>query len=123
MDSSIEIYRSADGVSDVRVRFEQETVWLTQRQMIELFGTSKENVLMHLKNVYKDRELEEVATTKDYLVVQGEGKRQVKRQLQHYNLDAIILVGYRINSKQSVQFRVWASKTLREHLLQGYTLN
>ena len=78
---------------------------------------------MHLKNIYKDQELAENSTTKKFLVVQTEGKREVERQLQHYNLDAIISVGYRVNSKQGVQFRIWASNVLRDHLLQGYTLN
>jgi len=123
MNDHIEIYQGPDGATAVRVQFAAESVWLTQRQMGELFATTPENVLMHLKNIYKDQELEEVATTKDFLVVQTEGKRQVERKLKHYNLDAIISVGYRVNSKQGVKFRLWATNTLREHLLQGYTLN
>ena len=108
---------------DVTVRLEGETVWLTQRQMGELFGTTPENVLMHLKNIFEVNELEESATAKDFLAVQTEGKRQVQRNLKHYNLDAIISVGYRVNSKRGVQFRQWATRVLREQLTQGYTLN
>lgn len=111
------------GESQVHVRLAGETVWLTQRQMGELFDTTPENVLMHLKNIYSDDELEEMATTKDFLAVQTEGARQVQRNLKHYNLDAAISVGYRVNSKRGVQFRQWATCVLREHLTQGYTFN
>lgn len=107
----------------VQVRLEGETVWLTQRQMAEIFTTTPENVLMHLKNIYSDEELQESATAKEILVVQIEGKRQVRRLLKHYNLDAIISVGYRVNSKRGVQFRQWATGVLRQHLIEGYSLN
>lgn len=119
--SELLIYNIDD--REVSVRLEGETVWLTQRQMGDLFDTTPENVLMHLKNVFGDNELDEPATTKDFLVVQTEGARQVKRKLKHYNLDAIISVGYRVNSKRGVQFRQWATRTLRDHLIGGYTLN
>ncbi|GMU44491.1 MAG: hypothetical protein AMXMBFR25_24770 [Lysobacterales bacterium] len=89
----------------VEVRLERETVWLTQRQMAELFETTPENVLMHLKNIFAEGELDEPATAKDFLAVQTEGKRQVRRSLKHYNLDAIISVGYRVNSRRGVRFR------------------
>ena len=107
----------------VEVRLEGETLWLTQKQMGELFGTTPENVLMHLKNIFQDKELDEAATAKDYLVVRQEGARQVNRQLKHYNLDAIISVGYRVNSSQATRFRQWATRVLRAHLTQGYSLN
>lgn len=107
----------------VEVRLEGDTVWLTQRQMGELFGTTPENVLMHLRNIFHDGELAEAATTKDFLAVRQEGSRQVKRQLKHYNLDAIISVGYRVNSARATRFRQWATRVLREHLTQGYSLN
>ncbi len=123
MKNKVEIYQSADGKASVKVLYELDTVWLTQRQMGELFETTPENVLMHLKNIYIEQELEELSTTEKFLVVQTEGKRQVERSLQHYNLDAIFSVGYRVNSKQGVQIRMWATNTLREHLFQGYTLN
>lgn len=117
------VYEAADGSARVDVRLERDTVWLTQRQMSELFDTTPENVLMHLKNVFADGELEEAATAKDFLVVQIEGKRQVRRDLKHYNLDAIISVGYRVNSRRGVRFRQWATRVLREHLVRGYTFN
>lgn len=119
--SEIVIYESPSG--EILVQLSQGTVFLTQKQMGEVFATTPENVLMHLKNIFSDGELEEKATTKDFLVVQQEGKRQVKRTLKHYNLDAIISVGYRVNSKRGVQFRQWATKLLNQHLTQGYTLN
>ncbi len=107
----------------VEVRLEGESVWLTQKQMAELFATTPENVLMHLKNIYREGELEASATTKDFLAVRQEGKRQVKRQLKHYNLDAVISVGYRVRSTRATRFRQWATRMLRKHLTQGYSLN
>ena len=117
------VYEAPDGEARVDVRLVGETVWLTQRQMSDLFETTPENVVMHLKNVFSDNELEEPATTKDFLVVRTEGKRKVRRSIKHYNLDAIISVGYRVSSKRAVRFRQWATRTLREHLVRGYTLN
>jgi prophage maintenance system killer protein len=119
----VRVYEAPDGGVRVEVKLDRDTVWLTQRQMAELFETTPENVLMHLKNIYADGELEEPATAKDFLAVRLEGKRQVQRQLKHYNLDAIISVGYRVNSRRGVRFRQWATSTLREHLVRGYTLN
>ncbi|PUE09597.1 hypothetical protein B9Z51_08960 [Limnohabitans sp. T6-5] len=121
--SDITIYQSESGTVEVRLDKTHETVWLSQRQMAEVFDTSPENVLMHLKNIFKEGELAEAATAKDFLAVQTEGKRQVKRSIKHYNLDAIISVGYRVNSKRAVGFRQWATQILRQHLTQGYTLN
>ncbi|PIV23151.1 MAG: hypothetical protein COS39_05305 [Hydrogenophilales bacterium CG03_land_8_20_14_0_80_62_28] len=121
--SELLIYETGEGSNGVTVRMDGETVWLTQRQMGDLFDTTPENVLMHLKNIFGDGELEEMATAKDFLAVQTEGKRQVQRNLKHYNLDAIISVGYRVNSKRGVQFRQWATRILREHLVRGYTFN
>ena len=117
------VYESADGEVRADVRLERETVWLTQRQMAQVFDTTPENVLMHLRNIFTGEELEADATTKDFLVVRTEGRRQVRRALKHYNLDAIISVGYRVNSKRGVRFRQWATRTLRDHLVHGYTLN
>ncbi len=117
------VYDTPGGGVRVEVRLDRDTVWLTQRQMAGLFDTTPENVLMHLKNVFADKELEEGATAKDFLVVQAEAGRRVRRQIKHYNLDAIISVGYRVNSRRAVRFRQWATATLREHLVQGYTLN
>ncbi|HDR1062106.1 TPA: virulence protein RhuM/Fic/DOC family protein [Pasteurella multocida] len=123
MNNQIQLYTSKDGKITLQVSFEQETVWLTQLQMSELFDTTPENVLMHLKNIYRDSELEESLTTKNFLVVRQEGKRNVKRHLKHYNLDAIISVGYRISSKRATQFRQWATQTLKQFLVQGYAIN
>ncbi|HEY2977690.1 MAG TPA: virulence protein RhuM/Fic/DOC family protein, partial [Burkholderiaceae bacterium] len=119
--ADISIYEAPGG--RVEVRLTRETVWLTQRQMAEVFDTTPENVLMHLKNIFSDGELEESATAKDFLAVRTEGKRQVQRRLRHYNLDAIISVGYRVSSKRAVAFRQWATAILRQHLTEGYTLN
>lgn len=107
----------------VEVRLQGDSVWLTQRQMAELLGTTTDNISLHLKNIYNDGELDEVATIEESSVVQQEGKRQVTRRLKLYNLDAIISVAYRVNSKRGVQFRQWATQVLREHLTRGFTLN
>ena len=117
------VYETPDGGVQVDVRLDSETVWLTQRQMAHVFDTTPENVLMHLRNVFSSGELEETATAKDFLAVQIEGKRRVRRTLKHYNLDAIVSVGYRVNSRRGVRFRQWATRTLRNHLLRGFTLN
>jgi hypothetical protein len=117
------VYEGPDGAIRVDVRLERETVWLSQKQMSELFDTSTDNVGLHLKNIFSEGELVEAATAEDYSVVQTEGRRQVRRQVKHYNLDAIISVGYHVNSKRGTQFRIWATRTLRDHLLRGYTLN
>jgi prophage maintenance system killer protein len=117
------VYEASDGGVRVEVKLERDTVWLTQRQMADLFDTSTDNVGLHLKNIFADSELEEAATTVDFLVVQSEGKRRVRRQVKYYNLDAIISVGYRVNSRRGVRFRQWATSTLREHLVRGYTIN
>jgi prophage maintenance system killer protein len=122
-EPQIQIFTSADGRVQLDIKLEQETLWLSQLQMGHLFETSPENVLMHLKNIFADKELDETATTKDFLVVRQEGKRQVQRQIKHYSLDAIISVGYRVNSTRATQFRIWATRTLKQHLVEGYTLN
>ncbi len=117
------VYEAPNGEVRVDVRLERDTVWLSQRQMAELLETSADNVGLHLKNIYAEGELGEAATTEDSSVVQVEGRREVQRQVRHYNLDAILSVGYRVSSKRGTQFRIWATRTLREHLLRGYTLN
>lgn len=116
------IYQPDDG-SDVSVRLEGNTLWLTQRQLSEILATSTDNIGLHLKNIYASGELLETATTKDFSVVQQEGQRSVSRKTKHYNLDAIISVGYRVNSKRGTQFRQWATGILRDHLMQGWTLD
>ena len=117
------VYEASDGDARVDVRVDRDTVWLTQRQMAEVFDTSTDNVGLHVKNIFQDGELEEKATAEDFSVVQIEGNRRVRRNLKHYNLDAIISVGYRVNSKRGVRFRQWATHTLREHLIRGYTMH
>lgn len=119
----IQIFTSSDGQAQLEVSLDQETVWLSQTQMGQLFDTTPENVLMHLQNIFKDAELPEQATTKDFLVVRQEGSRQVRRNIKHYNLDAIISVGYRVSSKRATQFRQWATRVLKDHLVEGYTIN
>ena len=119
----VQIFTSSDGQARLEVTLDRETVWLSQAQMGQLFGTTSENVLMHLRNIFNDEELAEQATTKEFLVVREEGARQVRRRIKHYNLDAIISVGYRVSSKRATQFRQWATQVLRDHLVHGYTLN
>jgi hypothetical protein len=116
LPNEIALYMAADGSMQLDVRIDAETVWLTQRQMAELFNTTPQNITIHLKNIYEDGELEEEATCKDFLQVQKESGRKVERKLRHFNLDAIIGVGYRVNSKRGTQFRIWATTMLREHL-------
>lgn len=121
--SQLVIYQSEDGKIKLDVRFVDETVWLTQLRMAELFGTTPENVLMHLKNIYSEGELDPNSTAKDFLVVRQEGARQVKRTLKHYNLDAILSVGYRVKSAVATRFRIWATQQLREYIVKGFLLN
>lgn len=123
MEKQIEIYISPDGQAHIETRFEDDTVWLTQKMMSDLFQTTTPNINMHLKNVYEDGELMEEATVKIFLIVQSEGKREVKRSQKYYNLDAIISVGYRIKSEVATKFRQWATQRLKEYLVQGYSIN
>ncbi|MBX3680875.1 MAG: virulence RhuM family protein [Rhodocyclaceae bacterium] len=113
----------ASGDQPVEVRLEGETVWLSQGQMAALFATSTDNISLHLKNIFSDKELDERSTTEDFSVVRQEGARQVRRRLKHYSLDAIISVGYRVSSARATQFRIWATGVLRQHLVEGYSLN
>lgn len=117
------IYQTKSGALELRGDFREETIWATQAQIAELFDTSADNISLHLKNIYKDGELEEKWTTEESLVVQKEGQREVKRTLKMYNLDAILSIGYRVNSKKATQFRRWATETLRQNLTEGYTIN
>jgi hypothetical protein len=123
MKSQIEIYQGSDGQTQIEVKFEEETVWLNQKQMGILFDKDTDTIGLHLKNIYKDEELDEISTTEDFSVVQQEGKRKVTRNIKFYNLDAIISVGYRVNSKRGVQFRQWATQRLKDYLVQGYAIN
>lgn len=122
-NSQLVIYKTKDGKTKLEVRLENETVWLTQKLMAELFQTTIPNINMHLKSIFEEGELEEKATIKDFLIVQKEGNRKVKRKHKYYNLDAIISVGYRIKSSVATQFRIWATQHLKEYLIKGFTLN
>jgi hypothetical protein len=117
------LYQTEDGRTRVECRFQDETIWLTQAAMAELFRTTTPNINIHLKNVYAEGELTEEATVKDYLIVRSEGARQVERRVKHYNLDAILAVGYRVRSQRGTQFRRWATQRLREYLVKGFVLD
>ena len=112
-----------DETVKLEVRLEEETVWLTQAQMVELFNSTKQNISLHINNIFKEGELEQKATVKEYLTVQKEGNRNVKRRIAYYNLDVIISVGYRVKSIRGTQFRQWANKVLKDYLLKGYSVN
>ena len=117
------LYENGGEKEFVSVVFQDETFWLTQSGMAELFDCTPENILQHLKHIFAEEELTPEATTKKFLVVRQEGSRQVRRTLDHYNLDAIIAVGYRVNSKKATRFRQWATKTLKEYIQKGFVLN
>ncbi|MDX9906493.1 MAG: virulence RhuM family protein [Bacteroidales bacterium] len=121
--TEILLYQTEDGQSKVEVRLENETVWLTQAQMVELFQTTKQNISLHVRNIFQEGELEEDLTVKDYLTVQTEGNRQVQRTIRYYNLDVIISIGYRVKSHRGTQFRIWATQQLKEFLIKGFVLN
>lgn len=123
MDKQIEIYESADGETQIEVKFGEDTVWLSQKNMSDLFEKDTDTIGLHLKNIYAEEELDQKSTTEDFSVVQKEGKRNVKRTIKFYNLDAVISVGYRVNSKRGTQFRQWATQRLKEYLVQGYSIN
>ena len=122
-NDKIIIYQTADGQTAIDVRLENETVWLSQAQMVDLFQTTKQNVSLHVNNVFKEGELEEGSTVKEYLTVQKEGKRNVGRVVKYYNLDVIISVGYRVKSQRGTQFRIWANRVLKDYLVKGYAVN
>jgi hypothetical protein len=121
--SELILYTTEDGRSQIRLRAKDQTVWLSQREMSELFDVSTDNVGLHLKNIYEDGELRREATTEESSVVQTEGARQVQRTVTLYNLDAILAVGYLVRSPRGVQFRRWASTVLSEYLLKGFALD
>ena len=122
-DHQIAFYQTEDGGVSLQVNIQDETIWLTQDQMAQLFEKGKASISEHIQNIFKEEELDQSATVRNFRTVQVEGKRQVNRQVIHYNLDVAISVGYRIKSKRGTQFRIWANSVLREYLLQGYTLN
>ena len=119
----IEIYQAQDGTTQVEVRFDNDTVWLSQAQMAMLFGKDIRTINEHITNIFDDEELEKESTIRKFRIVRQEGKRQVSREIEHYDLDMIISVGYRVKSKQGISFRRWATARLKEYLTQGYTIN
>ena len=122
-ENEIVLYQVEDTNIYVNVFFKEDTFWMTQKAMAELFDCTTDNISLHLKNIYKEEELDEVSTTEFFSVVQNEGQRNVKRNVKCYNLDAIIAVGYRVNSKKATRFRQWATKTLKEYITKGFVLN
>ena len=123
VENKILLYTTPQGDIRISVRFENDTFWLTQKAMAMLFDTTSQNITLHLKNIYIDNELDEIATCKDFLQVQIEGNRKVERTQKFYSLDAVIAVGYRVNSKQATAFRIWATNTLKEFIIKGFVLD
>jgi prophage maintenance system killer protein len=119
----IKIFQSQDNKTEIQVIVQSESVWLSQKHMSELFEKDSDTIGLHLRNIYKSGELQEKATTEKYSVIQKEGDRNVKRTIKLYNLDAIISVGYRVNSKRGVQFRIWANQVLKDYLINGFVVN
>lgn len=122
--NNILIYQDENGITKVNVRFADEDVWLTQNQLAEIYDTSQQNVALHIKNIYADGELmDSEATHKKYLLVRQEGNRQVQRNIDHYNLDMIIALGYRVQSQVATRFRRWATMRLHEYIQKGFTMD
>jgi hypothetical protein len=117
------VYQTDDGRIKIDVRLEDETVWLTQQLMADLFQTSKQNINHHIKSIYAEGELSPEATVKKYLTVQKEGERQIRRHLDYYNLDMIISVGYRVKSHVATRFRIWATQRLKEYIVKGFVID
>ena len=122
-NNKIILYQDDNEIIRVSVRFSDEDLWLTQNQLAEIYCTTQQNISQHVDNIYKDGELFTEATNKKFLLVRREGNRQVRRNIDHYNLDTIIAVGYRVNSKKATHFRQWATKTLKEYIQKGFVLN
>ena len=122
-NSGIIIYNLEDGKTKINVKLENTTVWLSQAMLADLYQTSSQNITMHIKSIYEDGELEEISTCKDYLQVRHEAKREVERQVKHYNLEMIIAIGYRVRSHRGVPFRKWATERLNEYLVKGFTMD
>ena len=119
--SNLVVYN--DGELELKVSVDSETIWLTQKQLIELFGGTKQNISLHNNNIFKEKELNKISTVKDYLIVQKEGNREVARSIEHYNLDMILSLGYRINSIKATKFRQWATSVLKNYIQNGYAIN
>ena len=123
MNNSIEIYSSQDGSIQLKVKLENDTVWLTQSQMAELFGVDRTSIVRHIRNIYKSEELDQNSTCAKNAQVRTEGNRSILREIPYYNLDMIISVGYRVNSKNATSFRRWATSVLKQYLIKGYVIN
>ncbi len=123
MQNQIEIFQGENNEINVEVKFEEDTVWLSQAQIIDLFNSSKSNISEHIKYIFESEELVEMSTVRKFRTVQVEGKRSINRDIVHYNLDVIISVGYRVNSKRGVQFRQWATQRLKDYLVKGFAAN
>ena len=121
--SDIKIYQVEDGKTEIQVKLHNETVWLNLMQISELFERDKSVISRHINNIYKENEIDRVATVANFATVQTEGNRKINRFVDYYNLDVIISVGYRIKSKRGTQFRIWANKILKDYLVKGYALN
>ena len=122
-DSEILLYTSPDGKVQLDIRMQQDTMWMTQQMMAELFQTTVPNINVHIKNIYKESELQEEGTIKEFLIVRKEGSRTVRRPVNFYNLDMILSVGYRVNTRRGTQFRIWATQRMREYLVRGYVVH
>lgn len=122
-DNQIAFYQSPDGSVNIEVLYAEENIWLTQKKMAELFDTTPQNITQHLKNIYTEGEVDPITTCKEFLQVQKEGIREVKREASFYSLEAIIAIGYRVNSERGVQFRQWATGILKNYIHKGYALD
>ena len=122
-DNQITVYQTSDGKINIEVLYANENIWLPQKRMAELFGCSADNVSLHLKNIYKDKELDVSATAEDFSVAQMEGSREVTRTITCYSLEAIIAVGYRVNSERGIQFRQWAISILQQYIHKGFAID
>ena len=123
MENEILLYTDETGKMNVNVRFAEEDVWVTQVQLAEIYATTRQNIGQHIENIYKDNELPREATIKKFFIVQTEGTRQVKREIDHYNLDIIIAIGYRVQSETATRFRRWATQRLHEYIQKGFTMD
>lgn len=121
--NEIIIYEDKDGITKINVKFTNEDLWLTQNQLADIYKTTQENISMHINNIYKDGELKNISTNKKFLLVQKEGSRNVKRNIDHYNLDMIIALGYRVQSEVAVRFRIWATQRLHEYIQKGFAMD
>ena len=122
-ENNIIIYQDEDGITKVSVKFSDEDIWLTKYQIAEIYKTTRQNIEQHINNIYHDEELQKEPTCKNFLQVQNEGNRQVKRNIDHYNLDMIIALGYRVQSQVATRFRIWATQRLHEYMQKGFTMD